>query len=62
MELRAFESARLRVFIMICGNVRGLETAAILLRAMPRILSVLREREGPFIYYIYRNAKLKRAR
>jgi uncharacterized protein with PIN domain len=38
LELRALESARLRTFIMLCGNVRGADTAAILLEAMPRIL------------------------
>jgi hypothetical protein len=62
LELQALSSARLRTFIVICGNVRGAETAKILLAAMPRILAVLRRRRGPFIYYIYKNSTLKEAR
>ena len=62
LELRTLESARLRTFIMICGNVRGAETARILLAAMPRILAVVGTRRGPFIYYVYKDSTLKRAR
>jgi hypothetical protein len=60
--LQAIESARLRAFIIICGNVRGVDTAAILLRAMPRILAVLETQKGPFIYYVYKDSTIKHAR
>jgi hypothetical protein len=50
LELKALESARLRAFIMICGNVRGIDTATILLKAIPKILEVARSHNGPFIY------------
>lgn len=61
LEIRALELARLRTFIMICGNVRGSDTAAILVNAMPGILKVIGNRAGPFIYYVYKDSTLKRA-
>jgi PIN like domain len=62
LELKALESARLRAFIMICGNVRGVDTAAILLKAMPKILDIANTQRGPFIYYIYKDSTMKRSR
>lgn len=62
LELQALNSARVRVFILICGNVRGVETAAILLKAMPKILKIVTTQSGPFIYFVYKDATLKRAR
>ena len=59
-ELRALTSAGVRAFIVVCGNVRGVETAAILLKAMPRILRVLKSQRGPFVYRVYRNSTLQR--
>jgi hypothetical protein len=61
LEVQALVSAKLRAFIVICGNLRGTETAAILLRAMPRIQDVLSRQKGPFIYYVYKNATVRRA-
>lgn len=62
LELQAIESARLRTFIMICGNVRGADTARILLAAMPRILAVVDTQRGPFIYYVYKDSTVKKVR
>ena len=62
LELETLEHARLRTFIMICGNVRGTDAARILLAAMPRILAVVDARRGPFIYYVYKNSTVKQAR
>jgi hypothetical protein len=62
LELQALESARLRTFIVICGNVRGADTARILLAAMPRILAVVDTQKGPFIYYVYKDSTVRRAR
>jgi hypothetical protein len=61
LELRALEAAQLRAFIVICGNVRGADTAAILVKAMPHIIKALSGQAGPFIYYVYKNSSLKRA-
>jgi PIN like domain len=62
LELQTLKSARLRTFIIICGNVRGTDTARILLAAMLKILAVVGTQRGPFIYYIYKNSTIKRAR
>ena len=62
LELKALESARLRAFIMICGNVRGIDTATILLKAMPKILDAVAHQKAPFIYYIYKDSSIKRSR
>jgi hypothetical protein len=62
LELQALESAGLRAFIVISGNVRGVETAAILLKAMPRIMKAVSGQRGPFIYYVYKNSTVKRVR
>lgn len=61
LELKALKSAKLRVFIVICGNVRGSETADILVKAMPRILKVIENQKGPFIYYVYKDSAINRA-
>ena len=61
LELQALESAKLRVFIVICGNVRGAETAAILVKAIPRMLKAIHTQKGPFIYYVYKDSTVKRA-
>lgn len=62
MEFKALESAGLCVFIVICGNMRGTDTAAVLLKAMPKILHLVAKETGPFIYYVYKDSNLKRAR
>jgi hypothetical protein len=62
LELQALESARLRTFILICGNVRGVDAARILLAAMPRMLAEVAVRKGPFIYYVYKDSTLRLAR
>jgi predicted nuclease of predicted toxin-antitoxin system len=62
LELQALRAAHLRVFIVICGNVRGVETAKILLDAMRLIHAALRTRRGPFIYYVYKDSNIKEAR
>jgi hypothetical protein len=62
MELQALKSAGLRTFIVICGNLRGEETARVLVAAMPKILAVAGARTGPFIYYVYKDSTVKQVR
>ena len=62
LELRALESAGVRAFIVICGNVRGAQTAEILRKSMPRILAAVTSERPPFIYHIYKNSTIKRMR
>ena len=61
LELRALRDAKVRAFVMICGNVRGVEAAGILMKAMSRILVMLRKKRGPFICYVYKNSSVKLA-
>jgi hypothetical protein len=61
LELQALKSARVLAFIVISGNVRGVETASILLKAMPKILKTISGHAGPFIYFVYKDSTLKRA-
>ena len=62
LELQALLAARLRTFIVICGNVRGSDMARILVGAIPRILAVLARQGGPFIYCIYKDSTVKQVR
>ncbi|HXJ39360.1 MAG TPA: hypothetical protein VNH18_08765 [Bryobacteraceae bacterium] len=61
-ELGAIQAAGLRAFIVIAGNVRGAETANILLKAMPKIIAAALSRKGPCVYYVYKDSTIKRIR
>jgi hypothetical protein len=48
--LTAFSaSSRARVFILVAGNLRESEIAAVFVKALPRIYSILALRSGPFV-------------
>ncbi len=51
---------KLTAFIVISGNLRGVDTAQVLLRAMNKILAVLKSQRGPFIYCVYKDSSIKR--
>ena len=40
---------RARVFVLVAGNLRGSEIAAVFLKALPRIYKILALRSGPFV-------------
>jgi hypothetical protein len=61
LELQALRNAKLRAFILVCGNVRGADTADILLKAMSRIIDILGRYRGPFVYYVYKNSSMRLA-
>lgn len=62
LELQAIESARLRAFIVICGNVRGADTAEILLKGNAANPGNPGRPKGPFIYCVYKDSTIKRSR
>ncbi len=62
LELQALRDAGLRVFIVICGNVRGTETARIIVDAIPRIIAAVQRTKGPCVFYVYKNSTIRRAR
>jgi hypothetical protein len=49
LELAALRSSRARVFILVAGNLRGSEIAAVFVKALPLIYSILALRSGPFV-------------
>jgi predicted nuclease of predicted toxin-antitoxin system len=59
LELNALREAALRVFIVICGNVTGKSTAEIIVKAMPRMLDLLRRKRGSFVCYVYKDGTIK---
>jgi hypothetical protein len=60
LEMQALTAAGIRAFVVICGNVRGAQTAEILRKAMPRILEAVAAGDGPFLYHVYKNSTIKR--
>jgi predicted nuclease of predicted toxin-antitoxin system len=49
LELATLRSSRARVFILVAGNLRGSEIAAVFVTALPRICRILASRSGPFV-------------
>lgn len=49
LEIAALRASRARVFVLTAGNLRGSEIAAVMVRALPRILRILKSNPGPFV-------------
>jgi len=49
LEIAALRASKARVFVLIAGNLRGIEIAAVFLRALPRIYKFLHSLPGPFV-------------
>jgi len=58
LEIAALRVSRARVFVLIAGNLRGAEIAAIFAKALPRISRILGRHAGPFVARISRNGKV----
>ncbi|MBZ5617620.1 MAG: hypothetical protein LAQ69_02625 [Acidobacteriia bacterium] len=48
LKIRALRASNARVFVLTAGNLRGIEIAAVLPVALPRIHKVLHSRAGRF--------------
>ena len=57
LERLALTEAKVRAFVFTGGNVTGKDTAAILVHALPRIMTICQADKGPFIYHIGRGGK-----
>lgn len=57
LERQSLQQAGVRTFVFIGGNVTIHGTADILVKALPRILSISESAAGPFIYHIGLGAK-----
>jgi predicted nuclease of predicted toxin-antitoxin system len=49
LEIAALRASRARVFVLTAGNLRGSEIATVMVRALPRILRILKANPGPFV-------------
>jgi PIN like domain len=52
LERLALKAAQVRAFVFTGGNVTVKDTAAILVKALPRIWKTCTTQVGPFIYHI----------
>jgi predicted nuclease of predicted toxin-antitoxin system len=52
LERLALTTAQVRAFVFTGGNVTVKDTAAILVKALPRIHALCKAHPGPFIYHI----------
>jgi hypothetical protein len=57
LERLALQAAKVRAFVFTGGNVTAKDTAAILVRALPRMNNIARADTGPFIYHLGRSGK-----
>jgi len=58
LELEALQTSRARVFVLIAGNLKGEEIAAIFVHAVPNILRILRSHKGPFVARIAKDGRV----
>jgi len=58
LELAALRSSRARVFILVAGNLRGSEIAAVFVKALPRMCKILTSRSGSFVARITRAGEI----
>lgn len=49
LEIAALRSSGARVFILVAGNLRGSEIAAVFVAALPAICRMLQSHQGPFV-------------
>ena len=58
MERQALINAGVRAFILVSGNLKGTEMAAIFAAAMPNMLKLIAEQAPPFIARIDQTARV----
>jgi hypothetical protein len=58
LEIGALRASNARVFVLIAGNLRGIEIAETFLAALPRICKILRTRPGPFVARVSQSGRV----
>lgn len=58
LEIAALRSSGARVFILVAGNLRGSEIAAVFVSALPAIYRILQAYQGPFVGRITKSGKV----
>src|SRR5713226_67702 len=62
IEKTAIKNARVRVFILVRGNLSGSEMASIFVRALPSMARIIQNQEPPFIVRVYRDGKVSKTK
>ncbi len=58
LEICALRAGNARVFVLIAGNLRGSEIAAVFLAALPQIFRILRSTPGPFLARVSQSGRI----
>ncbi len=58
LELKALMDARVKAFVLTTGNLRGLEMAAIFVKALPAIQRCVHKNDHPFIARISKQGQV----
>lgn len=59
LEIAALRASRARVFVLTAGNLRGIDIAAVFLKALPRMCKILVSTPGPFIARVSQSGHVK---
>jgi hypothetical protein len=62
IEKTAIKNAKVRVFILVRGNLSGSEMASIFVRALPSMARIIQNQEPPFIVRVYRDGKVSKTK
>jgi predicted nuclease of predicted toxin-antitoxin system len=58
LEIAALRSSGARVFILVAGNLRGVEIASVFVSALPAIYRILQVHAGPFVGRIAKSGRV----
>ncbi len=59
LELDALLDGGVQAFVLVSGNLKNADNAAIIIKALPKILKILAENEFPFIAKVTRQSTVK---
>jgi hypothetical protein len=59
LELEALLDGGVQAFVLVSGNLKNVDNAAIIVKALPKILKLLAENDFPFIAKVTRQSTVK---
>ncbi len=59
LELEALLDGGVQAFVLVSGNLKNVDNAAIIIKALPKILKLLAENDFPFIAKVTRQSTVK---
>jgi hypothetical protein len=59
IELDALLDARVKSFVLVSGQLKDADNAAIIIKALPRIVDMIVENDFPFIAKVYRDSTVE---